>query len=88
MAQGLQVFNASGDMRLEVTDRISRVISTGTFTVPWLGAAVTIYFSGLQANSEWLVVATGGGAVNIFNGGFTVVDSVSVGDQGYAIYRR
>lgn len=55
MPAGLQVFNANGALRLEITDRLTRLV--GTFTLPaWNDTAVRfVPVIGMSDDGFWVI---------------------------------
>lgn len=51
MTQGLRVWNASGNLMLDVTDRISRYVGNFPFTIPANQRTVFIPIAGVEASS-------------------------------------
>lgn len=54
MSYGLRVWNSSGVLTLDISERLSQVISYGTATVP-AGSYVNVSVSGMAQNDGWFV---------------------------------
>jgi len=78
MAYGLRIFNASGVVRLDTTDRVARYVSHHTGTLA-NGSSTTVAVSGLSDDGTWemLCESDGSGATKmvgtIGSGSFTVL---------------
>ena len=81
MAYGLQIFNSSGQIRLDTTDRTVRMYAsyTGTLTI---GNIITISVPGMTDDGTWgLNAQQAGNPLNdlldarIISGGFTLEGS-------------
>lgn len=53
MSYGLQVFNSSGTLMIDISDRFSRFVEVGVTSSIVSGAYVDIYISGMVANDSW-----------------------------------
>lgn len=97
MTQGLQVWDASGVLVLEVTDRLTRFVASGSYQPPAAAGLQTVFVSvpGMANDGTWVAIATSGpGAgnpVTIVNGGFNVVCNDSFGTTPqvnyYSVFR-
>ena len=67
MTYGLQVFNSSGVIIIDVSSRLPRFVASGaTGSVPGY-SSVPIYISGMENTDEWLVGVYGGLTGNTYN---------------------
>lgn len=57
MSYGLQVWNSSGQLILDVSDRLSRFIQSVTVTLA-PGASITVPITGYTTDGTWFVYAT------------------------------
>lgn len=57
MSYGLQVWNSSGQLILDVSDRLSRFIQSVTVTLA-KGASTTVPVAGYTTDGTWFVYAT------------------------------
>lgn len=54
MSYGLRVWNSSGVLTLDISERLSQVITYGTAAVPANGS-INIYVSGMVPGGSWYV---------------------------------
>lgn len=97
MPQGLQTFYADGRIQLDLTDRLTRFITSGTYTPPAGTGLRTAFVSvpGMANDGTWIAIASSGpGAgnpVTIVSGGFNVACYDSFGGPSltnyYSVYR-
>jgi len=98
MAQGLQVWDASGAIVLDVAERLTRFITSGSYQAPAGSSSfptVLVSVPGMSNDGTWIAVATAGpGAgnpVSIVNGGFNVVCNDTTGGlrpvNYFSVYR-
>ena len=53
MAYGLKVLNASGDVRLDTSDRMIRYHSVVSGTITQSSSPISVYVAGIQNNGTW-----------------------------------
>ena len=88
MSFGLRLRNAAGKVRLEVTDRITRIVLSGAASCAY-GVGVTISVPGMAADGEWFVVTSEACEFTINSGSFTLYSYYfSTVTVRYAVYRR
>lgn len=98
MTQGLQVFDAAGNIVLDVTDRLTRFIVSGSYQAPAGSPSFPTVFvsvSGMINDGTWIAVASSGpgsgNPVTITNGGFNVICNDTTGGlrpvNYYSVYR-
>lgn len=95
---GLEIYNASGDLIIDITSRLPRFVATGTLAIN-AGQSSTVYITGLQNNDTWDVIAaaeptssSAGGMpisiVAVYSGYFTITnDGVYDGNFTYWVLR-
>lgn len=85
MAQGLQVWDANGVLVLDVTERLTRHVVSGSYQPPAGSGVQTVFVAvpGMANDGTWIVVASSGpgsgNPVTIVNGGFNVICNDSFG---------
>lgn len=98
MAYGLRLRSPEGNLILEISDRITRLHSTGTYQAPeWTGnyPRVEIAVPGMRSDGTWFVVVNGsigiGNRVIVQEDKFTVVCMDRVAGfrpvNRYSVYR-
>lgn len=99
MAYGLQIFRADGSLKLDISDRLTRLVQQGSGvfsgTPVSYGVTMTVAVPGLLPNSEWVVVVSTARTEElkgptIYNGYFTVSNFIYPGNNifHYAVFRR
>ena len=53
MAQGLLIWDGAGNLKLNITDRITRFVGVYNFSVPPNTSYVPIYISGIANDGTW-----------------------------------
>ncbi|WP_136638130.1 hypothetical protein [Stenotrophomonas maltophilia] len=97
MTQGLQVWDQNGALVLDVTDRLTRHVVSGSYVAPAGSWPIIAFISvpGMVNDGTWLAVASSGpGAgnpVTIINGGFNVLCNDAFGGvrntNYYSVFR-
>jgi len=100
MSYGLEVFNSSGALTLDISERLSQVITYGQVTVP-AGSGVNITVSGMAQNNGWFVFVCPANFSEPSDAGFNVLHPViysgyfRINNGGavsytvkYSVYRR
>lgn len=87
MSYGLRVWNGAGQLRLEISDVLTRLRSTGSFTLA-RGATTSISVPGLTPDDSWVVIVTGPNVPIIYSGSFSVTNYGYLTNLSYAVYRR
>ena len=99
MAYGLQIFRADGSLKLDISDRLTRLVQQGSGvfsgTPVNYRVTMTVPVPGLLPNSEWVVVVSTTRTEKlmgptIYDGYFTVSNYIWLGDNifRYAVFRR
>lgn len=58
MAFGVQLFNSSGNIIIDVSSRLPRIVLSGTTGSIAVGSSVNIYCTGFDTSDSWLVIVT------------------------------
>ena len=56
MSQGLRVWDASGVLSLDITNRLTKEHSTYSFSIPAYTPTFNIYVPGIENNGTWFVI--------------------------------
>ncbi len=98
MATGLKIWSPDGALRLDITDRITRLHAKGTYQAPVGSAAyprVEVPITGMTPDGSWFVVVTGSVGISnpviVQEGKFTVLCRDTFAGQRpvnlYTVYR-
>lgn len=86
MSHGIQVWNASGGLTLDVTDRITRFVASFNVSVPAYGSYTDVAYSGVEPGS-WAAYSGNGADIlpKIENGFIRCYRRMSVGSGDSAV---
>ncbi len=73
MPAGMQAFDANGNLVADLTDRLAKLIASGSLTFTAAPQRFTISVPGMVNDGTWYVSCTGQVVTRIFSGYFEVV---------------
>lgn len=85
MSTGIRMWDISGNLILDLTDRITKNMYSGSVTLPAGVDAVTVSAPGLVSDDSWMVVASSGCYIQYGSGSFVLRRSSTYGAQGFAL---
>lgn len=86
MPVGFQSFDAQGRLTCDLTDRLAKVMGSGSVVVTYPNTNITVYFAGLVPGGEWYVYTTERTMVRIFNGYFIITRVDQFSGESSTVY--
>lgn len=84
MSYGVQVFNSSGTKILDISDRLSRLAQTGTFSAGDTSSTeATVTVTGMANDDSWIVFVVESGGGTLFTGGTVTKSTNQFTFRGY-----
>lgn len=90
MSHGLEIYNASGQERLDEESFVHRLMGMGSGLSGDIGTVVEVAWTGMTASDEWFILTTGGFSAYPGIDRFYVQNTFSFGPSTftYVVYRR
>jgi len=91
MSFGLRIWNGSGQIRLDISDRFTRLVQTGSAYIASEFGSVFVPVTGMTASDDWAICVTshmGCFAVPSLDGFYIYEEDMYPQTVYYSIYRR